>query len=102
MNLFYKNMQTLKELFIDWVEPEEAMGYLACHIGIISYEGDIKDYFSKNKIDIFHSNNKTSILLYNMLEQMVEIGFLEKDDDWAYRWDNSFIGFWEGGNGGGY
>lgn len=90
----------MQELFNDWVEPEDAMGYLACLLGIVTYEGDIKNYFSKNKIGIFYSNNKTSTMLYRMLEQMVEVGFLEKQDDWAYRWNNSFKGFWEGGSGG--
>ncbi len=90
----------MQELFNDWVEPENAMGYLACLLNIISVEGDIKDYFSKNKIGIFHSNNKTSTMLYHMLEQMVGVGFLEKDDDWAYRWNKSFKGYWEGGNDG--
>lgn len=93
-------MQTLKELLNDWTEPEDAAGFLAGLLGVIAYDGDIKDYFSKNKIGVFYTDNKTSTMIYQMLEQMVEIGFLEKQDEWAYRWNSSFKGYWENGTDG--
>ncbi len=82
-------MQTLKELLNDWTEPEEAASYLAGLLGIVAYEGDIKDYFSKKKIGIFYTQNKHGSMIYNMLNQMVETGFLEKEDEWYYRWNSS-------------
>lgn len=93
-------MQTLKDLLNDWTEPEDAASFLAGLLGVITYDGDIKDYFSKNKIGIFYTNNKTSKMIYHILEQMAEIGVLEKEDDWAYRWNKSFKGYWEGGKDG--
>lgn len=93
-------MKSFKEYFENWVEPDEAMGYLGCLLGFINYEGDAYEYVKKTKISPLHSNNQVSTMLFEMLEQMVKVGFLEKDDNWAYRWNKSFKGFWEGGKGG--
>ena len=93
-------MKSLKDFLENWAEPEEAMGYLGCLLGFIEYEGDAAIYVTKTKINILYSNNQVSTMLFEMLEQMVKVGFLEKDDDWAYRWNKSFKGFWEGGKGG--
>ena len=90
---------TIKELFDDWVEPDFAMYYLACSLGIMDYEEDVRGYYMK-VTSVFNTNNKLSTMFYRMLEELVEGGVLEKKDDCDYRWNSSFKGRWEGGDAG--
>lgn len=89
-----------KEIFRDWVDPDYAEYYLACLLGLMVYEEDLRGEFSKVK-GVFNTRNKVGDALFEMLERMVEGGFLEKNDDWQYRWNPSFRGYWEEGTDGG-
>lgn len=90
---------TVKVLFDDWIEPDVAEYYLACLLGIMPYEEDLNKYFLKVS-GVFNTNNKVSRMLFNILEEMVRGEILEKRDDYEYRWNKSFKGYWEGGKAG--
>lgn len=94
-------MSTLKlsELLSDWTEPDVAEYYLACVIGIMDYESE-KTRFQVELKGVFWTKNRVSDALYQMLESMVVAGMLEKNEDWDYRWNSSFKGYWEGGKAG--
>jgi hypothetical protein len=86
---------TAKELFADWQDPDFAEYYLACLLGVMDFD-PTWDTFRKNK-GVFSTGNKVGDALFDMLEQMVTAGMLEKNDDLQYRWNASFKGYWEGG-----
>jgi hypothetical protein len=51
-------------------------------------------YYRKIK-GVFAVKTTEGDILYNMLEQLTRDGVLEKRDDWDYRWNKSFKGYWE-------
>ncbi len=95
-------MKTIQELFEDWIEPDIAEYYLACMLGIMEYHENSNIEYHRKVKGVFAVASKLGTALFKMLEQMVEGGMLEKRDDWDYRWNKSFKGYWEGGRDGLY
>lgn len=83
---------TFKELFSDWVEPDIAEYYLACLLGLMTYDASLK-YFWEVK-SVFNTRNKFADMLFAMLEQLVEAGVLEENEYTQYRWNNLFKESW--------
>ncbi len=79
---------TLKELLNDWTDFDIAMYHLACCLGIMEYEN-----FGKVK-GVLNHNNEVSTTLYEMLERLVSLNILERNDD-GYRWNKLYKGSWE-------
>ena len=80
-------MKTLKDQLTNWTDTETAMFYVGQHFGLFD------DTYHKW---VFWSNNPTSRMLYNVLEQLHQLDVLEKRDepDYQYRWNSSFVGDW--------
>lgn len=78
----------LEQLFADWTEPDDGMYYLLCLLGLVQYKSDLCNF--KHFKSLLHSKNSTSDMLYKWLEDLVGLGMLEKQDDWAYRWNKDF------------
>ncbi len=93
-------MKTIQEFFSDWVEPDDAMYFLACHLGIMEYHEQntaaFFEYYPKVK-SVFAVKTGIGTILFEILEKMVEGGLLEKNEDWEFRWNKSFKPYWEGG-----
>ena len=89
----------LKLLFKDWVDFDIAQYYLACSLGILAYQEDLRLEFNKVR-GLFENRNRVGGALFQMLEQMVNAGMLERHDDLGYRWNDNFMLFWEGGKDG--
>lgn len=79
---------TLKELLRERTDFDMAMYHLACSLGLME-----SDNFGK-VMGVLNSNNEISKLLYEILENLVEIGFLEVND-YGYRWNEKYKGTWE-------
>jgi hypothetical protein len=88
---------SLKELFSDWIEPDVASFYLACELGLMEYNDNLTlgGYFEVSHV--FEVRTQFGTMCYEMLENMAVCGILEKKDDYEYRWNTSFKGYWEGG-----
>lgn len=90
---------TAKELFSDWIEPDVAEYYLVCLLDIFEYNSNLDDTFRKVS-GVFNTGNKVGDMLFDMLENMVKGEILEKNEEFQYRWNNSFKGYWEDGKAG--
>lgn len=84
---------TLKASLAEWQDCDGVAYDLALCLGLMSLEipfwGEAKH--------IFWTDNPIGNFLYNTLDQMVELGILEKRDepDLQYQWNQSFKGSWE-------
>lgn len=79
----------LSELLADWEDQDISAYYLACTLGLISYDPTFKTF--REEKHIFWTKNPISNFLYKTLEKMVEIQMLEFDDDETrYRWNKTF------------
>ena len=87
-------MKTLKEFLENWTESDIAMYYLACSLGLMEYQERFGEHFRSVK-GVFAVQNELGTMLYQMLEQTTENGLLEKREDWDYRWNKSYKGYWE-------
>ena len=85
---------TITELFDDWTEPDLGEYYVACLLGVMEYDADLDKMFSKAK-GVFRTKNKVGDALFHILEELVEAGFLLKNEECQYRCNKSFKGFWE-------
>lgn len=83
---------TIQKLFKDWVDPDIGVYYLACLLGVMKYD-ETYDVFRKNK-GVFAAKTTFSDMLYPWLEGLVEIGMLETNEDYMYRWNSSFTAYW--------
>lgn len=96
-------MKPLSQLLENWTEPDDAMYLLACSLSMMEYyefnDEKFPEYYRNIKV-VFASKNRIGTMLYEILEKMFENGLLEKRDDWEFRWNKSFLGYWEGGNDG--
>ena len=93
------NMLTIEQLFDDWTEPDVGEYYLACLLGLMVFEKDLDGVFWTQR-GVFNTRNKISTMLFRMLEAMVEGSVLEKNDEYQYRWNKQFKGYWDGGKDG--
>jgi len=76
-------METLKEALTNWVDCDVAMHALAMCFGLVSEA----DPYPKG---IYWSNNDTNLALYEILEQLVNLGAIVRDDEQRYRWVASY------------
>ena len=78
-----------RELLKDWKDQDISAYYLACCLGLVTYDSTFAVF--REAKHIFWTKNSTSKLLYEMLEKMVEVEMLEFDDDETrYRWNEAF------------
>lgn len=86
--------ESLAERLHDWVDWDGAAYWLAVSLGLMRDEPGL---FQGRAKHVFWSNNPVGDMLYAMLDQMVDMGILEKRDepDFQYRWNPSFRGIWE-------
>ena len=77
----------LKTLLNDWEDPDIAQYFLACCLGLVSYDPTFHSY---NKVKhIFWTKNDMNDMLIKMLELMVENEIIDFDEDESrYRWRN--------------
>ena len=80
---------TLKELFVEWVEPDVAHYYVACVLGLLPFD-DSQEGWMKFK-GIFNTRNEMSDFIYGIIEQFVECGLLLKNEDLQYHWNNELL-----------
>lgn len=91
---------TLKELLNDWTEPDVASFYLACSLGLMEYNENLLLNGCHNVSGVFETRTQFGTMCFEMLEIMAKDGILEKRDEYEYRWNSSFKGYWEGGKDG--
>ena len=84
---------TLRDELADWTDIDVAGLILARRLGIIGAEVQ----FQTDAKHVFWSDHPVGRALYQMLDQLVEAGVLEKRDepDFQYRWNPSFKGSWD-------
>ena len=83
----------LQENFKEWIEPDIAVYLMAKHLGMMPFTEESKDFsLYRNFKSIWWTNNVYNIELYNILESMIKMGFMEKceneDDKFCgcFRW----------------
>jgi hypothetical protein len=83
---------TLREALSDWSDWDSASYSLGICLGLMPDE----PAFGRAK-SVFWPNHEIGRMLYNMLDQLVAAGVLEKRDepDFQYRWNPAFRGSWE-------
>jgi hypothetical protein len=89
---------TLKELFSEWTDGDVAQYYLACQPRLMAYDGSKANEWSATFDEVkgvFNTNNTFSKMTYAMLEELVEGGILETNDDVQFRWNKSFEESWK-------
>lgn len=70
------------------MEPDVAHFYLACLLGVMELD-ESQDAWIRVK-GVFNTNNAVSNCLYEILEQAVAGGMLERNDEVQYRWNREF------------
>lgn len=77
-------INSLKDDLSDWIDIDFAQHCLAVCIGLVKDDSKMRDYKA-----IYWSDNIMGNLLAKMLDDLVELGCLEKRDepDWQYRWN---------------
>lgn len=81
---------TLEELFASWVDYDHAQYYIACLLGIMEYNEDLRSIFHENS-SIFNTRTKLGDSLFHILTELVELGLLEESDAGiGYRFNKSF------------
>lgn len=85
--------RTLKECLAEWTDLEEAAFVLARALGVMGSE---VQRMAQAK-SVFWSRNKVGDALYRILEELVALGALVKDenDDTLVKWNPAFKGSWE-------
>lgn len=83
---------TLKASLTDWQDCDGVTYDLALCLGLMSP----KTSFSGEAKHVFWTDNPIGTFLYTMLDEMVDLGVLEKRDepDFQYRWNQNFRGSW--------
>lgn len=79
-------MKSFKENISNWTDIDIAMYYLSVSLGMVDEHAD----FATEVKWVFWSNNPICALLYNMLMEMINIGFLETNDDDQVRYNQQF------------
>jgi hypothetical protein len=80
-------MEALPTALADWTDIEEAAHVLAQRLGVVPPELAMHDVKW-----VYWSNNPLGNMLYGMLDQLVELGALEKreEPDLQYRWCSAY------------
>jgi hypothetical protein len=86
-------ISTLKTELADWRDWDVASYILSQNIGLMNTDVSLQ---TKAK-HVFWSDNPIGNTLTEILNQLVEVGILEKRDepDLQYRWNPEFKGSWE-------
>lgn len=80
-------IKTLNEELNDWLDSDFSAFALAKCLGIM----DENTNFPKKAKHVFWTNNPLGNMLHQTLEHLVELGFLEKDEELdAFRWKKDF------------
>lgn len=84
--------KTFKDRINDWTDWDGAAYSLGICLGLMP---DVSGWGAAKHV--FWSNHPVGVLLHSMLNQMVELGILERRDepDIQYRWNSTFSGSWE-------
>ncbi|MEO1291087.1 MAG: hypothetical protein AAFV93_25410 [Chloroflexota bacterium] len=87
-------INSLKNELSDWTDIEVAEYCLARCIGLLI---DTNLSFQVTYKAIFFTNNPVSNMLTKILDELVELGCLEKRDepDWQYRWNPKVDDAWQ-------
>ena len=87
---------TLKELLAEWTEWDVAQYYLACCLGLMTFDNAFEN-FRKSK-GVFWARNEVGSMLHNTLRAMAANSILEFDEEEdTYRWNKAFRRSWESG-----
>lgn len=79
----------LRELLLDWVDPDIAEYYLACCMGLIDFDDSFKTF--RESKHVFWTGNEIEKMLNGMLETMTKNHILEFNEaKGKYRWNKSF------------
>lgn len=82
-------MKTLKDYLLDWTDVDLAQYWLACSLGLLEPDETLQVY--RDSKGLFWSNNKHGNSLYAILQQLVQQGVLEYDEDeLKMRWNTNF------------
>ena len=76
---------TFKLLFEDWQDYDVSEYYFCCLLGLIEYDESF-DAFRKNK-GVFCTGNRLSDAIYGILENLVALNILEKNENSEFRCD---------------
>ncbi len=85
-------MQTIQELFDDWVEPDKSIYYLALLLDLMNDDNSTASYH--DVMGFVNDNTEFTRTMFDLLERMVAGGILESNEDSQYRWNKSFKKFW--------
>lgn len=83
---------SIQTLFADWVDYDIAAYYVTCLLGLTKYDENSEEY--RRIKGLYWTGNKVSDSLYSFLENLVEAGILEKNDDLGYRYNKDFDQYW--------
>ncbi|HRH42889.1 MAG TPA: hypothetical protein PKY82_14770 [Pyrinomonadaceae bacterium] len=83
----------LKEKLKDWTDFDIAEYYLACSLGIVNCD-ETFDEFRRTK-SIYASGNPLGNSLFEILEMLVKLGILERNESAGFRWNKNYKGYWE-------
>lgn len=76
----------LRELWQDWTDTDVAIYDLARVLGIIPPDS----IFATEYKWLGNSNNPLGNSLFDFLVKLRDVGVLEADDDWRFRWNATF------------
>ncbi len=86
-------MKPFKQRLSVWTDIDWAAYELAASLGLME-ESSAFDF--RNAKHVFWTRNPIGDLLFRMLDDLVEVGVLEKSEDGdQYRWNSAFKGTWE-------
>jgi hypothetical protein len=74
----------LKETLQDWEDADIARYCVACALGFVEFDSQYAK-FGEFK-GVFWTPNPVSDFLEEILDRMVEFGFLERNEDFQYRY----------------
>ena len=82
----------LKELLQDWTDFDRAQHALAVCLGLMP---DDWEWVLQNAKWVFWSSNPTGEILGDLLNDLVDLGVVEKDEDGRFRYSRRFVAPWE-------
>jgi hypothetical protein len=87
---------SIDQLFADWVEPDISQYFLACLLGLMQYDDDLKEW--RRARVVFDVRNDLGTALYRILEELVKAEVLNENELGQYRRNPNFLGCWDGGH----
>lgn len=79
----------IEDLFAEGVDGDHATYYIACILGLFEYDPDLRVVFLEYK-GIFNTKNKISTMLFNLVEELVDVGILIEDEKGQYQYNKNF------------